>query len=119
MLNDAQNSALQNTNVFCEHLATLDRTSNTGFGTDETTLRALIQYTFSSYAHLLQSKNSSYSLVMDGAYLYNISAYQPMQLLPVNERGSADPAAAKFSRTCKHARGPVTPDPLTALLANC
>ena len=86
MLDDAQNSALQNTNVFCEHLATLDRTSNTGYGTDETTLRALIQYTFSSYAHLLQSKNSSYSLVMDGAYLYNISAYQPMQLLPVNEQ---------------------------------
>lgn len=86
MLDDAQNSALQNTDVFCEHLATLDRTSNTGFGTDETTLRALIQYTFSSYAHLLQGKNSSYSLVMDGAYLYNISAYQPMQLLPVNEQ---------------------------------
>lgn len=86
MLDDAQNSALQNTNVFCEHLATLDRTSNAGYGTDETTLRALIQYTFSSYAHLLQSKNSSYSLVMDGAYLYNISAYQPMQLLPVNEQ---------------------------------
>ena len=60
MLDDAQNSALQNTNVFCEHLATLDRTSNTGYGTDETTLRALIQYTFSSYAHLLQSKNISH-----------------------------------------------------------
>ncbi|MBR4290968.1 MAG: HAMP domain-containing protein [Oscillospiraceae bacterium] len=86
MLDDAQNSALQNTNVFCEHLATLDRTSNTGYGTDETTLRALIQYTFSSYAHLLQSKDCSYSLVMDGTYLYNISAYQPMQLLPVDDQ---------------------------------
>ena len=86
MLDDAQNSALQNTNVFCEHLSTLDRTSNAGYGTDETTLRALIQYTFSSYAHLLQSKDCSYSLVMEDTYLYNISAYQPMQLLPVDEQ---------------------------------
>lgn len=86
MLDDAQNSALQNTNVFCEHLATLDRTSNAGYGTDDTTLRALIQYTFSSYAHLLQSKDCSYSLVMEDTYLYNISAYQPMQLLPVGEQ---------------------------------
>ena len=86
MLDDAQSSALQNTNVFCEHLATLDRTSNVGYGTEETTLRSLIQYTFSSYAHLLQSKDCSYSLAMDGSYLYNISAYQPMQLLPVEDQ---------------------------------
>ena len=84
MLNDTQSSALQNTNVFCEHLSTLDRTGTAGYRTDETTLRALIQYTFSSYAHLLQSKACSFSLVMDGVYLYNISAYQPMQLLPVD-----------------------------------
>lgn len=86
LLDDAQSSSLQNMNVFCEHLSTLDRTSSAGYGTDETTLRALIQYTFSSYAHLLQSKERSYSLVMDGTYLYNISAYQPMQLLPVDEQ---------------------------------
>lgn len=86
MLDNARINALQNTNVFCEHLSTLDRTNNAGYDTDETTLRALIQYTFSNYAHLLQSKDCSYSLVVNGAYLYNISAYQPMQLLPVNDQ---------------------------------
>lgn len=86
LLDDTQSSAKQNTNVFCEHLTTLERTSTAGYGTDETTLKALIQYTFSSYAHILQSKECSYSLVMAGEYLYNISAYQPMQLLPVDEQ---------------------------------
>ena len=84
MLNDTQVSAQQNVNVFCEHLSALDRAGIAGYGTNETTLRPVIQYTFSSYAHLLQSSDCSYSLVMDGEYLYNISAYQPMQLLPVD-----------------------------------
>ena len=66
LLDDTQNTAAQNLDVFCEHLSTLDRTSNVGYDTDATTLRALIQYTFSSYAHLLQSKDCSYSLVMEG-----------------------------------------------------
>ena len=86
LLDDTQNTAAQNLDVFCEHLSTLDRTSNVGYDTDATTLRALIQYTFSSYAHLLQSKDCSYSLVMEGEYLYNISAYQPIQLLHVDEQ---------------------------------
>lgn len=85
MLDDAQDNATQNISVFCEHLSTLDRTSNTGYGTDETTLRALIQYTFSNYAHLLQSPECSYSLVIDDAYLYNISTHHPMQLMPVDK----------------------------------
>lgn len=83
LLDDAQSSALQNTNVFCEHLSTLEHVSTTGYSTDETTLRALIQYTFASYSHLLQSKSCSYSLVMDGTYLYNLSPWHPMKLLPV------------------------------------
>lgn len=84
LLDDAQSSALQNTNVFCEHLSTLEHMNTAGYSTDETTLRALIQYTFASYAHLLQSKACSYSLVADGAYLYNISSWYPIKLLPVN-----------------------------------
>lgn len=86
LLNDTQTSAIQRVNVFCEHLSTLDRTGSVGYETDETTVRALIQYTFSSYARLLQSKDCSFSLVMDGTYLYNISADQPMRLLPMDEQ---------------------------------
>ena len=85
LLNDAQDSARQNMNVFCEHLSILERTGHAGNETDETTLRALIRYTFASYAYLLQSKERSYSLVMDGEYLYNIAAWHPMALLPMDE----------------------------------
>lgn len=84
LLDDAESSAMQNVNVFCEHLSTVDRMGNAGYGTDETTVCALIQYTFSSYAHLLQSKTCAYSLVMDGAYLYNISPWKPIKLLPMD-----------------------------------
>lgn len=85
LLDDAQSSALQNTNVFCEHLATLERVGSTGYATDETTVHALIQYTFSSYAHLLQSKTCAYSLAMDETYLYNISPWKPIELLPMDK----------------------------------
>lgn len=85
LLDDAFAAASQSVDVFCEHLSTLDRTAAVNEAADATTIRALIQYTFSSYAHLLQSKANAYSLVMDGAYLYNISAYDPMVLLPAGE----------------------------------
>lgn len=82
LLDDADTAARQSVQVFCEHLSTLDRTAAVSGAADDTTVRALIQYTFSSYAHLLQSATCAYSLTMDGAYLYNISAYDPMTLLP-------------------------------------
>lgn len=82
LLDDADTAARQSVQVFCEHLSTLDRTAAVSGAADDTTVRALIQYTFSSYAHLLQSATCAYSLAMDGAYLYNISAYDPMALLP-------------------------------------
>lgn len=86
LLDDAQDSAKQNLNVFCGHLSTLNQTSGIGYSADTTTLQALIQYTFASYAHLLQSRTCSYSLVMNAQYFYNISPYQPMVLLPVDEQ---------------------------------
>lgn len=85
LLDDARTAAQQSVDVFCEHLATLDRTAAMNGDSDDTTVRALIQYTFSSYAHLLQSRICAYSLVMEGAYLYNISAYDPLTLLPAGE----------------------------------
>lgn len=85
LLDEARTHAIQNINVFCEHLFTLERTGIPEGDSDDTTVRALIQYTFASYAHLLQSGECAYSLVGEGAYLYNVTAYQPMQLLPVEE----------------------------------
>lgn len=85
LLADMDAAAVEQADVFCEHLSTLDRTNPGDHLEDATTRRALIQYTFSSYAHLLQSRERAYSLVTDGAYLYNISAYDPLTLLPVGE----------------------------------
>lgn len=84
MLDDLQSSAARNLSVFCEHLSTLEQASISTYGADKTTAQALLQYTFASYAHLLQSKRCAYSLVVDGVYLYNLSAYHPMQLLPMD-----------------------------------
>lgn len=86
LLDDAQTGARQNLNAFCGHLSTLNQTSSVGSSADWTTRQSLIQYTFANHAHLLQSRDCSYSLVMDGWYLYNISIYQPMQLLPVDDQ---------------------------------
>lgn len=84
-LDMATESGIQNVEVFCEHLSTLDRTTTIDYNADDVTRHALIQYTFSTYAHLLQNAERSYSLVIDGEYLYNISAWQPLQLLPIEE----------------------------------
>ena len=84
-LDIAAESNVQNLEVFCEHLSTLDRTTTIDYTADAVTRHALIQYTFSTYAHLLQSTERSYSLVVDGEYLYNISAWQPLQLLTMED----------------------------------
>lgn len=81
--------ALQNgerdTAVFCDHLSTLERTSTASYGTDAITQQSLIQYTFSTYAHLLQTGDCSWSLVMDGRYFYNTTVNDPLTILPVTK----------------------------------
>ncbi len=71
--------------VFCEHLNTLELTGNISSDADAVTRSSMIQFTFATYAHLLQSGEQFYSLVADEGYLYNISSYQPMALLPMDE----------------------------------
>lgn len=71
--------------VFCEHLSTLERTGSISGDADSVTRSAMIQFTFATYAHLLQSGEQFYSLAAGGEYLYNISAYQPLTLLPMDE----------------------------------
>ena len=69
--------------VFCDHLTTLDRTSTTSYDADGITQRSLIQYTFSTYAHLLQTGDCTWSLVMDGRYFYNTAIHDSLAALPV------------------------------------
>ena len=71
--------------VFCDHLSTLDRTSSTSYDADGVARQSLIQYTFSTYAHLLQSGDCSWSLVMDGRYFYNTAVHDPLNVLPMVE----------------------------------
>lgn len=85
LLDHAITDGREDAAVFCEHLNTLERTGSVSYGADPVTRQALIQFTFSTYAHLLQSSEQSYSLVVDGEYLYNISSQQPMSLLPMDD----------------------------------
>ena len=66
-------------------LSTLDRTSSTSYDADGVARQSLIQYTFSTYAHLLQTGTCSWSLVMDGRYFYNTAVHDPLSVLPMAE----------------------------------
>lgn len=85
LLRQAEESGQRSLEAFCEHLSALDQNSYFEGNTDATTRAALIQYTFSSYAHLLQSAENSYSLAGEAGYLYNISPLHPLALLPFPE----------------------------------
>lgn len=61
----------------------MDSAGTVAYGTDSTTKVALIQYTFATYARILQNSESAYSLVKDGVYLYNNSQNDPRARLPM------------------------------------
>ena len=84
LIQQAIQSGARDTAVFCDHLSTLERTS-TAYDMDIITRQALIQYTFSTYAHLLQTGDCTWSLVMDGQYYYNTAPCQLMETLPMAE----------------------------------
>lgn len=84
LIQQAIQSGARDTAVFCDHLSTLERTS-TAYDMDIITRQALIQYKFSTYAHLLQTGDCTWSLVMDGQYYYNTASCQPMETLPMAE----------------------------------
>ena len=83
LLLDARESGLQDAASFCEHLSTLNTTSGVNVSADETTRRSLIQYTFATFAHLLQNSEKSYALVVDGENLYSISQLNASETLPL------------------------------------
>lgn len=88
LIQQAIQSGARDTAVFCDHLSTLERTS-TAYDMDIITRQALIQYTFSTYAHLLQTGDCTWSLVMDGQYYYNTASCQPMEAMPMAENAVA------------------------------
>ncbi|MCH5286569.1 MAG: HAMP domain-containing histidine kinase [Christensenellaceae bacterium] len=83
LLSDARESGLRDASSFCEHLATLNTTSGVNVSADVTTRRALVQYTFSTFAHLLQDSDNAYALVIDGESLYSISHIDTLALMPI------------------------------------
>lgn len=99
LIQQAIQSGARDTAVFCDHLSTLERTS-TAYDMDIITRQALIQYTFSTYAHLLQTGDCMWSLVMDGQYYYNTASCQPMETLPMAE--DADAASRIVERGGTH-----------------
>lgn len=106
LIQQAIQSGARDTAVFCDHLSTLERTS-TAYDMDIITRQALIQYTFSTYAHLLQTGDCTWSLVMDGQYYYNTSSCQPMETLPMAEDAVAAAASSSGAgRTCCYPRKP-------------
>ena len=85
LIQQAIQNGERDTAVFCDHLSTLDRTSSTSYDADGVARQSLIQYTFSTYAHLLQTGTCSWSLVMDGRYFYNTAVHDPLSVLPMAE----------------------------------
>lgn len=89
LLDTARENAEKNLNPFIGHLSTLDSTSAISHDADNTIKTSLVQYTFATYAHLLQSAENCYSLVLDGDYLYNITPYDPQKHLSITENTSS------------------------------
>lgn len=85
LIQQAFQNGERDTAVFCDHLSTLDRTSTASYDTDGIARQSLIQYTFSTYAHLLQTGDCAWSLVMDGRYFYNTAVHDPLNVLPMAE----------------------------------
>ena len=85
LIQQAIQNGERDTAVFCDHLSTLDRTSSTSYDADGVARQSLIQYTFSTYAHLLQTGACSWSLVTDGRYFYNTAVHDPLSVLPMAE----------------------------------
>ena len=83
LLADAREGGLRDAASFCEHLSTLNTTSGVNVSADETTRRSLIQYTFATFAHLLQNTDKSYALAVNGENLYSISQLNAPETLPI------------------------------------
>ncbi len=82
-LQDARDNGEWQLEAFAEHIKALERTANMEPLAPDTTRQALVQYTFATYAHLLQSGDRAFSLVANDRYLYNLSTLDPKERLPM------------------------------------
>lgn len=85
LIDTARENGGRNLDAFLGNLSTLDRTNTIAYDADETTKTALIQYTFATYARVLQNNECAYSLAQDGKYLYNVSPRDPREYLSLTE----------------------------------
>ena len=84
LLADTREIGLQDAASFCEHLSTLNSTSGVNVNADEPTRRSLIQYTFATFARLLQNSEKSYALAVDGENLYSINRLNAQETMPIS-----------------------------------
>lgn len=82
-LQDARDNGAWQLEAFAEHIKALERTTGLEPISADITRQALVQYTFATYAHLLQSADKAFSLAQDRRYLYNLSVLDPQQRLPM------------------------------------
>ena len=87
LLDGAERQAFRSLSIFCANMRSVERLSP-GDDTDAHANRSVVNYYFAIYAHLFGA-DSYYSLVQDGAYLYNTCPYDPMRQLPAPDKGRA------------------------------
>lgn len=83
LLSGARENGLQDAASFCEHLSTLNSTSGVSASADEITRRSLIQYTFVTFARLLQSSEKTYALAVNGENLYSVGQLNAPEMLAI------------------------------------
>ena len=69
LIQQAIQNGKRDMSIFCDHLSTMERTLTVSYNSDDIEQQTLIQYTFSSYAQLLQSGGCAWSLVMDDIFI--------------------------------------------------
>lgn len=81
LLTGAEQQALHSLSLFCANMQSIERLSP-GDNASSRANRSVVNYYFSTYAHLF-SGDAYYSLIQDGAYLYNTCPYDPLRQLPL------------------------------------
>ena len=99
LLDQAEENGLLSLNAFLEHLETVNTISGAAHSADDAVKTALLQYTFSTYAHLFQNAACAYSLADGSGYLYNVSVSDPLALLPLTANDAAASRTVRINGT--------------------
>lgn len=82
--------------IYCSNIIPISSTASMGM--QETTVKSVVAYYFSTYARLAQTENIYYSLVSDGKYLYDMSPYDPYSVLPKNNFSHSEETKVSIQR---------------------